>query len=902
MGTISDILRPKLRPPLLGPNRLERERLLARLDQGLEGQLTLVAAPVGYGKTTLLVQWIKRQALPSAWLTVDRADNELGVFLETLVAAVRTVFPDSCRQSGALLARAGLPLPDLLARELVNDLDDLDQFILVLDDSHNLRNPQILDVLRRLAYQPPRSLHLVLSGRADPILPLGALRGRRLLNEVRAADLRFNYEEAEEYLRRSFGRSLPETQVMALLKRTEGWIAGIHLAGLSLLDREDIEDGIGEFAGSDRYVADYLMEELWDQLDAEVQRYLLATSIVDRLSAPLCRALMGEAGLDFVQGRPVLEWLYTANIFVVSLDERREWFRYHHLFRDLLRHRLHATWSAEDVAALHVRAGEWLGARQHVDEALGHFLRAGRLDLAADAIEEHRQQAIDEEHWRALERWVRKLGPDIVGTRPRLVLIHAWLAHERQDWADMCRHCDRAEQLLDLEEQHGRDYEALRGEIAAMRAEISFWKAEGERTLSYARQALTCLPADFRNARATAMVFEGGGLHLLGQNEAAFHLFNRACFGEYQRSVHPRAMIGSALLAFWTGEVDRAAQVASTLLSEGNELGFEESVGWAHFFLGLAAYLRDDLSAAEAHFAAVDQYTSHVVPAKQSAYGLAWVRQAQGKTDEALEVMDRFMAVASGLNLPLQAEARLLRARLAALSGRSANEVPLARSLLPATDDGPLSLHLFLEFTAVSAIVVLLLEGNKDDLPACEAGLRRLLATAEATGNTFRRIQCLTLQSLTFDRQDRNPEALASLAQAVELAAPGRLVRLFPEMGDRVRALLQALRVRGGNDVFLGELIASFTREEVPSDTSPRLRPSASGQDYLIETLLTNRELNVLELLEQRLTNKEISRRLVISPATVKRHTLSIYSKLGVGGRREAVAKARHLGILSTTH
>ncbi len=294
MKNSDHILRPKLRPPRLGLDRLERQRLLARLDQGLAGQFTLLAAPAGYGKTTLLCQWMERQDLPSAWLTLDGGDDEFSLFLEELVAAVKIAFPDACADLGALLARATLPSLELLGRQLANDLDDLDEFILVLDDCHNLKDERILEILRRLIHQPPRPLHLVLSSRADPLLPLGALRGQGLLNEVRAADLRFNEEEAVEYLEKAFGQPLTKDQVATLVERTEGWIAGLHLAALSLLGQEDTEKGIQEFAGSDRYIADYLMQELWNRLDPPIRRYLVATSILDRLCAPLCQAVMGE--------------------------------------------------------------------------------------------------------------------------------------------------------------------------------------------------------------------------------------------------------------------------------------------------------------------------------------------------------------------------------------------------------------------------------------------------------------------------------------------------------------------------------------------------------------------------------------------------------------------------------
>jgi ATP/maltotriose-dependent transcriptional regulator MalT len=901
MKTTSRILRAKLRPPRLGPDQLERPRLLAQLDRRLLGQCILVCAPAGYGKTTLLAQWIERTELPAVWLSLDDGDDEPALFLEQLVEVVSMASPGCCRGTRSMMARATLPSLDVLTRQLTSDLDGLDEFILVLDDCQNLKDPRTLEILRKLLFQPSPSLHLVLSCRADPRIPLGALRGRGLLHEVREADLRFREQEAVEYLEQALGRPLEQSQVISLLERTEGWITGLHLAALSLQGRPDVDQGIRDFAGSDRYIADYLLEELLARLDPALQEYLEATSILERLCASLCRAVAGETSPKVVDGRPTLEWLEDANLFVVSLDEQREWFRYHQLFRDLLRHRLTTGRPPEQVAALHVRAGEWLGARRQVDTAIEHLLKAGRPDLAGDVVEENRREALDTERWRALERWVHRLGADVVHSRPRLVLIYAWLAHQRTDWTDMLRHCDRAEKLLDLAaEEPLPDEAALRGEIATMRAEVSYWRGDGDAALEQARQALALLPADHRMPQAMATVFEGGGLQLKGQIPEAFQVFRRAAFGEYGHGAHPRATMGLVLMAFTVGDLAQAAQVAKQLLSQGRELGLAETESYAHYFQGLAAYLGNDLSSAEEHFQVVDPYDSHVLLAKQARYGLAWLRLAQGRSQEALKVMDQFMVVVSDLNLPVGSEAQLLRARLARLSGQPMASTVLARKLLPQAGEGPLGLAVCHEFSPLSALALLLLEGDKDDLAPCAAGLRRLLAVAERNGNTFRSIQCLILQALLLDQEGRNTEALAAMGKAVALAQPGHLVRLFPEMGGRVGPLLAALRLRGRSDAFLDELIALFTAEDLPSGAPSSPHAFAPGQEYSIDMPLTDRELDVLELLEERLSNKEIARRLVIAPATVKRHTLSIYSKLGVPGRHEAVAKARHLGILST--
>ena len=891
------VLRSKLRPPRLGAGRLIRPRLFALLDRGLAAQFTLISAPAGYGKTTLLAQWVQCQDMPTVWLSLEEGDDDPGFFLQALILALKTISPDCCQGLQSLLARVELPPAELLAQQFGNDLEDVDEFILVLDDCHNLKDPRILEIFRSLIYQPPRSLHLVLSCRADPMLPLGALRGRGLLNEVRAADLRFNREEALEYLRQTPGLALNESQVDPLLERTEGWIAGLHLAALSLLGREDLDEGIRRFAGSDRYVADYLIEELLGRLDPALQRYLTATSILERLCAPLCKAVMGEENIDSVEGRPVLEWLEESNLFVVSLDGQREWFRYHNLFRDLLRHRLHTARSPEEVAALHIAAGEWLGGTGAIDQALEHFTNARRPDLAADLIEHHRREAIDEERWRAVTRWVGKVDPEIVDTRPGLILVHAWLAHEKADWAEVVGHCDRAEELLDLHPEPPQADQVFRGEIAAMRSQASYWRGEAEAALSYAREALARLPHEYRYPSAVATVFEGGALQMMGDSEAAFEVFRRASMQDYGKHPDTRLMVGVALAAFVAGQLDYPRQMAERLLSDAVDLELEDSIGYAHFLLGLAAYLRNDLSTAEDHFKIVQPHASNLLSAKQSAYGLAWIRQSQNRLDEALESMDRFSAIASNLTASLEPEIRLLKARLAALSGRPAVDLTLARSFLPSPDNPPAGLDVCYEFSPISAVALLLLAGREDDVPACEQAVQCLLSAAEAQHNVFRSIQCLILQALVFDRQGRAEEALDSLGRGVRLAEPGCLVRLFPEMSQRVLPLLQALGAPGTAGAFIDEIAASFAGGPLSAPASAN-HWTGPTQGSAVGTVLTNRELDVLELLAQRLSNKEIARQLVISPATVKRHTLSIYGKLGVPGRREAVVKARHLGLL----
>jgi LuxR family maltose regulon positive regulatory protein len=894
------LLRSKLRPPLVGPDRLERPRLFDLLDTGLLRGLTLVSAPAGYGKTTLLSQWVERQKVPFAWLSLEEGDNDPEEFLQALVSALRTLSPDLGGHVRKTPGTQGSPTTVRLSRELRNELEDLDDFVLVLDDFDSLKNPRVTEIVRSLVYLPPRPLHLVLSCRADPMLPLGALRGRGLLNEIRAGDLRFSAEEARVYLAGMLGRAPTDNQVTSLVERTEGWIAGLYLAALSLAGRDDLDQGIRELTGSDRYIADYLMEELLDRLDPDVQRFLMASSILERLSAPLCAAITGDPSVEVNGGGSVLEWLEESNLFVISLDEQREWYRYHHLVKELLQHRLQATRPAEEVRELHERAGEWLAANEQLDTALDHLAKAQRPELAADVVERYRRSAIDQERWSSLERWVGSLGVDSVRDRPGLVLIHAWLAYERGDWEGVWAHCEHALGLLDPQEPPDPEEQILRGEIASLKAQASYWRGEGDQTLLCAREALALLPREYRYPRTIATSSEGAALQMLGEDEEASRVFRRAFLDEYGSQADPRLLIGMALMGLVSGQVEQPRRVASRLLSEATAVGLEDSIAWGHFLIGMAAYLRNDLPAAEAHFEGVHPQQPTLIPARQSAYGLAWIQQARGRLDDAFAILDSLDSAVTDPSVLLASEIRLLRARLSLVSGVHDGEVarvlPLLR--LRISENGQPGLDLCYEYGPITALALLVSAGDTADLPGCEDAAQHLLSTARTSRNVFRSIQCLILQALIRDRQGCKTEALDHLREAVTLAAPGRLVRLFPEMGGRVCSLLQALRVRGGGDGFVDELVSSFPVTR-PASSGPNAgQSSRSALDQEIEMLLTNREMDVLELLAQRMSNKEIARQLVISPATVKRHTLSIYNKLAVGGRREAVAKARGLGLL----
>ena len=417
----------------------DRARVRERLGHSLDRSLTLVCAPAGYGKTTLLSEWLAGSGHPYAWLSLDESDDDLAVFLNYFIAAIRTAYPQACADTLGLLAAPELPPPTRLAHTLANDLEALPCqpgpadgrcCILVLDDFHLLRNEAIAALLGEIWRHPPRTVHLILSTRRDPPLPLDVLRARGELSEIRVQELRFTRDEVAVFMQQATGLPLDEQAIALLAERTEGWPAGLRLAALTLTTHDDIYGHLAELPADNRYVMDYLMGEVLSHIPAATQEFLLKTSILDRLSGPLCDAVTGVAAAPW-NGQAYLEWLAQAGLFTWSMDPQQQWYHCHHLFRRLLRIQLEQRHSPEEIAKLHIRASAWLAGNGFVDEAIEHSLTAGDVAEAIRLVETHRHAAMNQERWPDLQRWLGRLPRQVIDEHPELVLAEAWLLHHR---------------------------------------------------------------------------------------------------------------------------------------------------------------------------------------------------------------------------------------------------------------------------------------------------------------------------------------------------------------------------------------------------------------------------------------------------------------------------------------
>ena len=890
----------KLNPPRIAADVVRRARIRERLEGSLDRSLTLVCAPAGYGKTTLLSDWLAVSGYPYIWLSLDESDNDLADFLNYFVAAIRTAYPQACIDTLALLAAPELPPLPRLANALANDLEALPCqtgpadgrcCILVLDDFHLVHNEAIAALLSEIWRHPPRTVHLILSTRRDPPLPLDVLRGRGALSEIRLHELRFTRAEVAIFMQQATGLPLDEQAIALLAERTEGWAAGLRLAALTLTTHDDVHGHLAELPADNRYVMDYLMGEVLSHVPAATLDFLLKTSILDQLSGPLCDAVTGMAEIPW-NGQAYLERLAHAGLFTWSVDPQGQWYHCHHLFRRLLRIQLAQRHSPAEIATLHIRASAWLAGNGFVDEAIEHSLGAGDVAEAARLVEAHRHAAMNQERWPDLQRWLSRLPRQVIDECPELVLAEAWLLHHQASLADVAPYLARAGVLLQQMSVGEEARLGLQGEIDALTSQLVYWTADAEHTLVLGRRALAGTPIERSYVRGVAWMFFGGALAMRGDLRDAVAAVHEGLREDrfHSNTYAPRLLLTLCLLHWMAADLPQVLQTADHLLELARVRNLAESLDWAQYFRGCANYQQNDLAAAARDFAtlASEHGTAHGIVFPHSTFGLAWANQAQGKVEPARAAVATAVRYALDMNNPaMLAAARAFEAHLALLQGRDGEASRWAAQADRNIRTAPMPLFYAPDFTLVE---ILLAQGTPTSLDEAARLLARLHEVVQATHNTRFQIEALALQALLHDARHQRIDALDALAQAVALAEPGGVIRVFADLGPRIAALLYQLGARGVHTEFIARLLDVFPAVRGPAP-APR-------QPSLIEPL-SRRELEVLALFAQRLSDKEIARALSISPMTVKRHSSNIYQKLLVGGRREAVAKAAALGLVS---
>ncbi len=896
------VYRPRLRTGLV-----PRHRLHERLEAGASARLLLVSAPAGFGKTTLLVEWLAAEAPTAqrtvAWLSLDREDNEPLRFWTYVIAALQTAAPAMGAHEMALLASSQPPPIHLVLTTLINDLaaSEVD-IVLVLDDYHLVDALEIQDAMAFLLDHLPPQLHLVIAGRADPPLPLARFRGRGELVEIRAAELRFTPDEAAAYLNDVMGLQLTPQDVTALEGRTEGWIAALQLAALSMQGRDDAAGFIAGFTGDDRYVVDYLVEEVLKRQPGQVRDFLLHTAVLGRLSGPLCDAVTGGGG-----GRATLDALDRGNLFVLPLDDRRQWYRYHHLFADMLRARL-ADESPELVPLLHRRACDWYAESGQPAEAIGHALAARDFDRAADLVEPAMAATRRDGQEGTLRGWLELLPESVVADRPALSNGYAGALLATGEIEGVDRHLRNAEHWLDqhwgTERNQTRravvDDDELRllpAAVAVHRAGLALATGDLAATVTHARRALGLVEEDHHLAQAAAGALLGLASWWNGDLETAREGYAKS-LGSMHRAGHLADVLGLSLaladILITEGRLHEATRTYEQALQLNPEHGGTVLRGTGDMYVAMSmlAYERNDLEAARSLLARSDMLGEHTgLPQNRyrSRVAMARLLQADGQADEVVRLLDDAERSYVGDFSPNVRPVPAVRARaLIALGGMDA-VLGWVRDNGLSVEDEPSYLR---EYEHVTLARVLLarfsVEGTPRLLREADDLLARLLRAAESGSRTGSVIEILVLQALAASVRGDLTVALVPLERALGLAEPEGYVRTFVDEGTPMVALLEAAADQGVTPAYVRRLLVALGEPQ-------HVQPAARG---LVDPL-SPRELDVLRLLATDLAGPEIAAHLVVSLNTVRTHTKNIYAKLGVTNRRAAVRRSEELELIS---
>jgi LuxR family maltose regulon positive regulatory protein len=895
------LLRGKVQPPRPPPAVIVRADLFSRLETGVDRPLTLISAPAGTGKSTLLTTWLAAQPRPAAWVGLDPSDSQLTTFLRYVVAAMQTIAPSFGHAALGLLHLPQLPPVAYLATCILDELATLaDAYILVIDDYHVIQDRTIHELVSQLVSGLPPTLHVVLATRADPPLPLARWRAHGQIAELGAGDLYFSPEEVQAFLGNVLGTAPPPGVAAAFVERTEGWIAGVQLASLALRASPDPIAWATTFRTSThRHVRDFLLDDVLAQQPARVQAFLLRSAVLDRFCAPLCDALWDEPP-QAPSSQELLEHIEHENLFVVGLDDEQQWYRYHHLFQEALLHRLRAQCGGQAVAELHRRASRWLESAGLIDEALQQALAAADLATAAHVVEASASIALNREEWTRLERWLSLLPRELVPTRPALMVIQALVERMRGQWAALGASLRLAETLLGEEAVlDGMPAPVVRGHIDALWSDYYFHTSDEERSLAHARRALESLPEEHYFVRGMARLCAGVMRYQLGDGPAAVAELR----AEWAKGSPANVPYTSRVLVSLMGNYRAAAdlphlqEVGAALLQLSSAHALPLSASWGHYALGFAAYQRNDLVTAEEHFVAViaAQAEGHFLAARDSMLALSLTYEAQGRTTLARSTAERASQhmLETGNEAQL-ASTRAVEARLACLRG----DVAAATQWLRSWHGGdPTVVSWRFELPRLTRARVLVAQNTPDSLQLASRELAGLAEQCEERFDVSHLIEVLALQAVVCAAQNTVTEALRVLARAVQLAEPGGYVRPFVESGVRMSDLLQRIVAQGPVSAHASRILEGFSDAAAPAGAAP----DTPRQSQIAPETLTWREAEVLGLLAARLSNKEIAQRLSISTETVKQHATNIYQKLQVSGRRAAVSRARSLGLLAAT-
>ncbi len=896
-----ELLRTKLFIPSPRLDFVPRPRLIQRLAAGLQGKLTLLSAPAGFGKTTLLSEVISTLNHTVAWVSLDKEDNDPVRFWSYFIAAIQTVHAGVGKNALSALQASQIPHIESILTSLINETAEMPEDInIVLDDYHMIEAEPVQSATAFLLEHMPSQMHLVIATRSDPPFPLPLLRGRGQLTELRTADLRFTIDETTAFLKKTMNLELSEENVTTLEDRTEGWIASLQMAAISMQGRNDVSEFVSAFSGTDHYIMDYLADEVLDRQEERIQSFLLKTSILDRLSGPLCNDVIGQDN-----SQEMLDRLQAINLFLVPLDGEGKWFRYHHLFADLLRDHLTKAFSDSVTSELHLRASKWFEREALMNEAIHHALEVNDFERAANLIETIAMPMLLKGKLSPFQGWLDRLPYEMITAHPWLCLgcaiinLSAGRLDAGKSYLQMLEST-----LSDAEEaclsETTPDHNSIRSLVMSIHAIMPSGKGDTKRTIELCQEAFKYLPEDDPTIHSMFAFHLGVAHGIRGElNSASHYLAEADTYGQSAGNFYIALIAIGCMAEIQSrhGQLHRAAETNHRAL----ELGVEKSGGGSLPATGLAQmnlarihYQWNDLDTAIHHATnAVElaEQAGESISLLASCLTLARIFWARGQMEAMAETLDRARQIVSSCNNTMVST--VADAWVARLSLAQGDLTAVER--WAATLQIDLNLHeipdFWCELPYLTFVRLMIAKGELDEVPDV---LERLCQRAMSEGQMETVIEVLTLQSIALHAQGKEDQALNVLNHALSLAEPEGYIRSFTDEGDRINKLLRMAAARGIAPNYVNQLLSAMD-SHVGRST---VMPLASSRIHDLPEPLTERELEVLRFVAGAMSNYEIAKILVIEESTVKSHMNHILGKLRAKNRLQAVERARSLGLL----
>lgn len=904
------LLKTKLYRPPVSADLESRADLIARLEGNQRRALTLISAPTGYGKSTLASMWLDASETPGCWVSLDEGDDDPRTFLAYVVAAIQSVFPDVPLDVQTFLETSLFPPPATVARTLLNDLARIPhRILLAVDDLHIIRSQAVYSILAELLRHPSPKLHLVLISRRDPPLPLPFLRAHRQLTEIRTVDLRFSSADTAGLLTKMLHRDIDEATAAAWTERTEGWVTALSLAAISLRQRAQSEVELDDGPVDSHYLQEYLLAEVMNRLDPSLKEWLLAIAWLDRFCPALCFAVYQEdsAAAQAAQaGEEFVRRLQHENLFVIPLDNENRWFRLHHLFRKLLRTWGQNHYQADEIAAIHRRAGTWFALHDLPDEAIRYLVLAGDIAQAEQLVRQHRYALMNSEQWPRLERWLSYFPDDVLESSAMLMSTASVLCMHTGKFQGMGNSAQKAEQLLATLAPESSDYNPVLGEVSVVAGLVAIATGDVAVVVTSAQRALQLLPADALLLRSDAYGEIAVGMQMRGQFLEGCRLLKEIINEpQWTQPIRTKLMVYLCLAAFMQGALTTAQTWADRARQLSEESHLPDSLSIARHFLGVIHYLRHELDAAEPYLRTLvgDYAVSAPSHLCMGAFALTLIHDSRGDFAEGDALIDR---ISTHFRETDNAEAlALVQAFNVDLALRRDDLATAQRKRIGVDFDRRPRVWFFF-IPQLTPIKMLLAEGTPAALATARAALDEFEQQMHTIHRRVARIDGLALLALVYDAQGDTANADARLTTALVLAQEAGIIRSFVDLGPPMADLLRRLCDR---DDTIAEATAAFARQILaafPTATvvhPEQALPSGHGdQTASVATLplepLTARELQILQQLTTDRTPAEIAARNVVSVSTVRSQIKSIYRKLDVKSRMEAVNRCRELNIL----